>query len=202
MALKKVLCPAGRTVRAIQAAADAFMAGIVLFVSLMFFSWMVLALPGFDDEGTFGRGLCSGSSSCDYWWLDPAAGVGGRVFWVSLALSSLVFLASSGALGKTGRSTGMMIASTRPVGHESVGTDEVARPAGFRLLARWIIVLALFLVGTWFGGGYWGVGLVVLAWIPSLFGARRALYDVATGVAITQATWEEVEEPAERSAGS
>ncbi len=197
MTIQKVFLPAGRSTRTYQAFMDAFMAAIVLFVTLTFFGWFLPVLPGFDEGIPFGYGLCTGSQSCDYAWIEHVNGSSGPTFWVSLLLASLTFLLVSGAFSKSRRSPGMVAASTWPVLAKSVGTDDRTPPGSLRMVGRWVIVLALFAAGNYLGGnGLWGVLLVFAAWAPSLFGSQRALHDVLTGTAVVEVAMEDSPEPA------
>lgn len=187
MTMQKSSHPAGRSARTYQAVMDAFMAAIVLLTALTFFGWLLPLLPGLDDGIPFGYGLCSGSQPCDYTWIESVDGSGGSTFWVSLLLASLTFLAVSGAFSKSRRSPGMVAASSYPVSAKSVGTADRTPPGSLRMMGRWTIVLALFAAGTYLAGnGLGGILLVAGAWVPSLFGSKRALHDVVTGTAVVE----------------
>ena len=196
MTMQRVAHLAERSARAYQALMDAFMAAIVLFVSLAFFGWVLPLLPGLDDGVPFGTGLCTGMRPCDYTWMERVDGSSGPTFWISLLLASLAFLLVSGALSKARRSPGMVVASTYPVLTRSVGTSDCKPPGSLRMVARWAIVLALFAAGSYVGGNeLWGILLVTTAWAPSLFGSKRALHDVLTGTAVVEVALEDAPKP-------
>ncbi|HVQ87031.1 MAG TPA: hypothetical protein VMT88_02510 [Actinomycetes bacterium] len=192
MSLQKVVTGAGASDRAVEAALDAFMAAIVLFVVTTLTSWFLALLPNVDDGPGFGAGLCSGQSTCNYDWTGEIEGSTGASFWLSLGFASVLFLLVSGAFSRTRRSPGMLAAGTIPVMAHSIGGPDVTPPSRTRILLRWLIVLVLFILGTFIGGnGFWGIGLVTLAWLPSLLGPRRALYDLATGTAVAHAAFQD-----------
>lgn len=182
--MRREVMTVGTADRVYQAVIDAFMACIILFVAFAFFGWFQVVLPGFDD---FGRGAC-GDLNCSAY--EPESGIGpdaGATYWITLALASGVFLLVSGAFSKARRSPGMIAAGTYPVPAAALGGSEGTPPSAWRMLARWGVVIALFAAGTAVGGnGIWGVLAVLLAWVPSLFGARTALYDWLTGTLVAQ----------------
>ena len=178
------------------------MAAIVLFVGMMFFGWLLVLLPGGDERTRFGTGFCSGSGPCDYSWMQSQDGSAGTTFWISFALACVLFLLTSGAFSRSGRSSGMVLASTRPVPRSALGTSKVARPTTPRLLGRWVIVLLLFCLGTFVGNGFWGIGLVTLAWLPSLFAERAAAYDLVTGTAMAEVRFDESSQSRPRPSGT
>lgn len=163
---------------------DSFMAAIVLFVAATFFAWFLPVLPGFDD---FGASVCTGLQSCDLSWLESGGAATGATYWVSIGLASGLFLLVSGAFSRSRRSPGMVAAGTYPVLRTAMGGEAYEPPGWLRMLARWALVLGLFGVGTAVGGSGWtGIGLVTLAWLPSLFGHQFALYDLATGTGVAK----------------
>jgi hypothetical protein len=191
MTMQKVTHLADRSARTYQALMDALMASVVLFVTLAFFGWVLPLLPGLDDGVPFGTKLCTGMTSCDYTWIERVDRSSGPSFWVSVLLASLAFLLVSGAFSKTRRSPGMVVASTYPVLTSSVGSADCTPPGSMRMLARWAIVLGLFVAGSYVGGnGLWGILLVTAAWAPSLFGSKLALHDVLTGTAVVMVALE------------
>ena len=105
--------------------------------------------------------------------------------WLWLGLATVVLVLVSGGLSRSRRSPGMHAAGTFLVQVRGVGGSEYLAPSRALATVRWLIVLALFAIGSLVGSdGFWGVGLVLGAWLPSLFAGRRALYDWLTGTAV------------------
>lgn len=172
--------------RAFQAGVDALLACLTLFVVMTFFGWLIPVVPGLDDGKSFAFALCSGQGPCDMSWVTELNGTSGITFWISTGLALLTFVLTSGALSQHRKSMGMSAASTVPIPKKSLGTSDITPPRRLAMALRWTIVLVVFMVGALLGGGMVGVLLVVLCWLPSLFGPRLAVYDLLTGVVIAE----------------
>ena len=186
MPLQRQSRTAGFVPRVFQAGIDAVLACLTLFVVMTFFGWLIPVVPGLDDGKSFAFALCSGAGPCDMSWVTELDGTSGITFWISMGLALVTFVLTSGALSQSRKSMGMGAASTVPIPRRNLGTSDTNPPGRFAMASRWIIVLAAFMLGALFGGGVLGVVLVVLCWLPSLFGSRLAVYDLLTGVAIAE----------------
>jgi len=186
MPLQRQSRTAGALPRAFQMGIDAVLAFLTLFVVLTFFGWLIPVVPGLDDGKSFAFALCSGAGPCDMTWVTELDGTSGITFWISMFLALGTFVLTSGALSQSRKSMGMSAASTIPIPRRNLGTSDTNPPGRFAMASRWTIVLVVFMLGALFGGGMLGVLLVVLCWLPSLFGPRLALYDFLAGVAIAE----------------
>ena len=186
MPLQRQSRPAAALPRMFEAGVDALLACLTLFVVMTFYGWLIPVIPGLDDGKGFAYGLCSGQGPCDMTWIETMNGSSGITFWVSVVVALVIFVLTSGALGSTRRSVGMTAASTLPVPRDTVGSSETSPPSRAAMSMRWVIVLVVFIIAAFFGGGPLGVAAVVALWLPSLFGPRLAVYDWLTGVAIVE----------------
>jgi len=186
MPLQRQSRPAAVIPRAFQTGVDALLACLTLFVVMTFFGWLIPVVPGLDDGKSFAFALCSGEGPCDMSWVTELDGTAGVTFWISICLALLTFVLTSGALSHSRKSMGMSAASTFPIPKANLGTSDITPPGRLAMALRWTIVLAVFMVGAFISGGAVGVLLVVLCWLPSLFGPRLALYDWLTGVSIAE----------------
>lgn len=200
MVLRVQSRPAARGERVVAALIDGFVAAITLVVVWMFYAWLLMLFPSGNESVAFGDGLCTGGG-CNYEWFADNSGTG-PTFWASLLLSVASFMLMSGALTAERRSPGMHATSTYPVPASVVGGEVIAPPSRLALMARWALVLVVFIVGVLLGGGLLGLALVVLCWAPSLVGQHRSLYDWATRVAVVEVgARDSADEPPDRPPG-
>lgn len=199
--------------RAWALAVDGVFLGVVVFVVMVVA--LIASTPVWDVNGKDGSHTqASGLGNASVYALNDT--VPTWVSWGIIAILAGLAALISGAFAKPGhrRSLGLVISELRlvrwPVDLEGAFVDDLddpgtvapmrhtaaeiptwdpsrIEPSSGRVAARWLIPFVVFVLLTQPLTGL-GAALVVLGgWLPALWGNRRSLYDMVTGVAVVDA---------------